>query len=80
MAGNFIAQTFRAFLGKSDDERSNRKHAYDEILPTEHNPHRIEIKMNPTRIAEKGWEDSYKLARLLQLQEEEIDAGEVYTE
>jgi len=35
--------------------------------------------MNPTKLAEKGWEDSYKLSKLIALQEEEIEAGEVYT-
>lgn len=36
--------------------------------------------MNPTKAAEKGWEDSYKLAKLIKLQDEEIDQGEVFTE
>jgi hypothetical protein len=67
MAGNFLAQTLKAFLGSTVEMVSAKSpKTYDEILPTEHNPRRIEIKMNPTRIAEKGWEDSYKLAKLLQ--------------
>ena len=65
IAGKFIAKTLKGFFGSIETAKSPRKMNYDEILPTEQNPHRIEIKMNPTRIAEKGWEDSYKLARLL---------------
>jgi hypothetical protein len=82
MAGKFIAQTWKAFLGNNDNQTPQRtkRMAYDEILPTEQNPNKIQIKMNPTRIAEKGWEDSYKLAKLISLQEEEIESGEIYTE
>ena len=58
---------------KQDDD-------FDEILPTEHNPKRIEIKINPTKLAEKGWEDCYKLSILLTLQENDVETGELYTD
>lgn len=35
-------------------------------LETEHNPNCFDNKMHPTKIAEKNWEHSYKLAQLIQ--------------
>ena len=36
--------------------------------------------MNPTKLAEKGWEDCYKLSILLTLQENDVETGELYTD
>ena len=43
----------------------HKDQSIDEILPTEANPQRIDVKMNPTRLAGKGWEDIYKLSILI---------------
>jgi hypothetical protein len=40
----------------------------NEILPTEQEHDWTREKLNPTKIAEKDWQDSYKLSRLIRLQ------------
>ena len=45
----------------------------DLYLETEQNANYFDNKMHPTKIAEKNWEHSYKLAQLIQQQEKMIE-------
>ena len=47
---------------------------------TECNPDYVRSRMNPTKIAEKNWEHSYKLRQLIKQQEKLIERDHVMVE
>ena len=66
---------FLAMFGLTKQHGSMVEKIGDEDLgyETEYNPEHVHSRMNPTQVAEKNWEHSYKLAQLIAQQQKVIE-------